>query len=307
MSDAIKAVLETKERSLGAFNVRRVLPTHNLKMVGPFIFFDHMGPADFPAGKGIDVRPHPHVCLATVTYLFEGAILHRDTLDTEIEIRPGAVNWMTAGKGISHSERTPEPLFSDGHRLHGIQTWVALPESDEECDPRFDHHPADSLPEKNISGLKVRMIAGSGFDMTSPVDFPHPIFYAAVDASEGGSLKLPEAVEERCAYVVEGSLTFEDTTFTEGQMIVFNPGGSPELSIAAESKVMLAGGAKMDSHRYIEWNFVASTKARIEQAKADWRASAAGNWQNTPFSMPPHESEYIPLPGDPEKEPQPGS
>ena len=307
MSDTIKTVLETKERSLGAFSVRRVLPAHNQKMVGPFIFFDHMGPADFPAGSGIDVRPHPHICLATVTYLFEGAILHRDTLDTEIEIRPGAVNWMTAGKGISHSERTPEPLFSNGHRLHGIQTWVALPESHEECAPRFDHHPADTLPETEINGLKIRMIAGSGFNMTSPVDFPHPIFYAAVDASQDGMISLPEAVEERCAYVVEGEMTLEGIIYSEGQMVVFNSGGAPELKIAAGSKVMLAGGAAMDSKRFIEWNFVASTKERIEQAKADWRASAAGNWQNTPFAMPPHENEYIPLPGDPGKEPQQGS
>ena len=304
----IKQVLESKQKSLGAFHVRRVLPSHKQRMVGPFIFFDHMGPADFPVGKGIDVRPHPHVCLATVTYLFEGAMLHRDTLGTEIEITPGAVNWMTAGKGISHSERTPTALEKSGHRLHGIQTWVALPKSHEEVDPDFVHHPADTLPETEIDGMTVRMIAGEGFDMRSPVAFPHPIFYAAVDAPDGGRLSLPEDVEERCVYVVEGHLTCAGETLEEGQMIILESGGTPAITLNAGTKAMLAGGAPMEEKRYIEWNFVASTKERIDQAKADWRASIAGNWQETPFSMPPNEHEYIPLPGDPETaDPQPGS
>lgn len=296
MTSLVKRVLEPKKRSLGAFDVRRVLPTAQQKMVGPFIFFDHMGPADFPAGKGIDVRPHPHVCLATVTYLFDGAILHRDTLGTEIEITPGAVNWMTAGKGISHSERTPARLEETGHHLHGIQTWVALPKTHEEIDPDFVHHPADTLPTKSEGGLRIRMIAGTGFGLTSPVEFPHPIFYASVEADTDGRLNLPEDVIERCFYIVSGEATFEGETYTEGQMVILETGGAPELTVKAGSKVMLAGGAPMDGRRWIEWNFVASTPERIEQAKADWQASIDGNWQDTPFSMPPNEDEFIPLP-----------
>ena len=296
MTQLVTRVLEPKKRSLGAFDVRRVLPSHQQRMVGPFIFFDHMGPADFPAGKGIDIRPHPHVCLATVTYLFEGKMLHRDSLGTEIEITPGAVNWMTAGKGISHSERTPADIESTGYRLHGIQTWVALPKTHEEVDPDFKHHPADTLPETLIDGLKVRMIAGSGFGMTSPVEYPHPIFYAAIEAQSDGNLPLPEDVIERCFYVVEGSVTFGGKPYSEGQMVILETGGTPELSITKGSKVMLAGGAPMDGRRWIDWNFVASTQERIAQAKADWNASIAGNWTNTPFTMPPNEDEYIPLP-----------
>ncbi|MAT34491.1 MAG: hypothetical protein CMK06_05035 [Ponticaulis sp.] len=307
MAGEIKRVLEPKEKSLGQFSVRRVLPSSKQKMVGPFIFFDHMGPADFDPGKGIEVRPHPHVCLATVTYLFEGAMMHRDTVGTEIEIKPGAVNWMTAGKGISHSERSPDALKAQGHRLHGIQTWVALPKTHEECEPRFDRHPAETLPESNINGLQLRLIAGEAFDMTSPVEFPHPIFYAAVESETGGSLTLPETVEERCAYVVNGSLETQGQTFQEGQMVIFETGGAPELLIAPESKIMLAGGAAMDGRRWIEWNFVASSPERIEQAKSEWRASIAGRWENTPFAMPPNEHEYIPLPGDPEADAPAGS
>lgn len=298
MSTSILRILEPRTKSLGAFHVRRALPSSQQKMVGPFIFFDHIGPAEFPAGKGIDVRPHPHVCLSTVTYLFEGAMLHRDTLGTEIEIRPGAVNWMTAGKGIAHSERTPAELEAKGYRLHGIQTWVALPKTHEDMDPEFAHHPADTLPEKYFDGFRVRMIAGSGFGMQSPVQFPHPIFYAAVEASSGGVLALPNDVEERAFYVVSGSVEFDGQAYSEGQMVILNSGGSPEIHIRSDTRVMLLGGATMDGRRWIDWNFVASSKERIEQAKADWRASIAGNWQDTPFGMPPNENEYIPLPED---------
>jgi redox-sensitive bicupin YhaK (pirin superfamily) len=298
MQGSVKLVLEPKKRSLGAFDVRRVLPSSKQRMVGPFIFFDHMGPAEFPAGKGIDVRPHPHVCLATVTYLFEGAMLHRDSLGTEIEITPGAVNWMTAGRGISHSERTPAALETAGHRLHGIQTWVALPKTHEETEPAFVHHPASTLPETIIDGLTVRLIAGTAFGMTSPVDYPHPIFYATVETQTGGRLILPETVEERCFYVVQGAAELNGETYGEGQMVILESGDEPELSVGPDTRVMLAGGAPMDGKRWIDWNFVASSPERIEKAKADWRASIAGGWINTPFTMPPQESEYIPLPGD---------
>ncbi len=307
MSGKVKLVLEPKSKSLGAFSVRRVLPSSKQKMVGPFIFFDHMGPAEFKPGSGVDVRPHPHVCLSTVTYLFEGTMLHRDTLGTEIEITPGAVNWMTAGKGISHSERSPEPLMKSGHRLHGIQTWVALPKSHEEIDPDFEHHPADTLPMTDLNGINIRMIAGEGFGLKSPVSFPHPIFYAALESQSGGSLSLPEEVIERAFYVVEGKTSFAGETYTEGQMVILEPGGSPELTLSENTRVMVAGGAPMDGRRWIEWNFVASSPERIEQAKTDWRASIAGNWKDTPFSMPPNEDEYIPLPGDPEADAPAGS
>ena len=304
---SVKLVLSPKEKSLGDFTVRRVLPSPQLKLVGPFIFFDHMGPAQLAPGRGVGVRPHPHVCLSTVTYLFEGAMLHRDTLGTEIEIRPGAVNLMTAGKGISHSERSPEALLETGHPLHGIQTWLALPQEFEEMDPRFDHYPAADLPETVIDNVTIRMIMGEGYDLASPVAFPHPTFYASVHTDAGGSIPLPEAVTERAFYVVEGSAEFEGTTYSEGQMAVLETGAVPPLTLGANTKVMIAGGEPMDGRRWIEWNFVASSKERIEQAKADWRASIAGGWTDTPFTMPPKENEYIPLPGDPEADAPAGS
>lgn len=298
MTAEIKLVLDTRSKSLGAFSVRRALPDSRQKMVGPFIFFDHIGPAEFPPGKGIDVRPHPHVCLATVTYLFEGAMLHRDTLGTEIEIRPGAVNWMTAGKGISHSERTPKDVEDSGHTLHGIQTWVALPKVHEEMAPDFVHHPADTIPETEINGLSVRVIAGEAYGLTSPVSFPHPILYTAITSKKAGAISMPVDVEERCFYVVEGAVDFSGQTYKDGQMVILETAGEAELHLHDNSKVMLVGGAAMDGRRWIEWNFVASSKERIEQAKADWRASIAGDWTDTPFSMPPNENEYIPLPED---------
>ena len=245
MTAEIKLVLDTRSKSLGAFSVRRALPDSRQKMVGPFIFFDHIGPAEFPPGKGIDVRPHPHVCLATVTYLFEGAMLHRDTLGTEIEIRPGAVNWMTAGKGISHSERTPKDVEDSGHTLHGIQTWVALPKVHEEMAPDFVHHPADTIPETEINGLSVRVIAGEAYGLTSPVSFPHPILYTAITSKKAGAISMPVDVEERCFYVVEGAVDFSGQTYKDGQMVILETAGEAELHLHDNSKVMLVGGAAM--------------------------------------------------------------
>ena len=303
MGTKVKLVLETKTKSLGSFSVRRVLPSHKQRMVGPFIFFDHMGPASMPPGHGIDVRPHPHIGLSTVTYLFEGSILHRDSLGYEQEITPGAVNWMTAGKGISHSERSPQGVMETGQNLHGIQTWAALPKPHEETEPAFVHHPASTIPDVTVDHVCIRLFAGSAFGVSSPVDYPHPIFYAACSTNDiGGAIDLPTDVEERCFYIVSGQAAFEGKTYTEGQMVILEQGAPSSLHIEPNSIVMLAGGAPMDAPRFIDWNFVSSTKDRLEQAKADWRASIAGNWIDTPFTMPPKENEYIPLPGDPEAE-----
>lgn len=303
MSELIDLVIAPKTKDLGGFHVRRLLPYHKRRMVGPFIFFDHIGPAEFEPGNGINVRPHPHIGLATVTYLFEGEILHRDTEGNELPITPGAVNWMTAGRGISHSERTRDEVRASGSRLHGIQTWVALPLSHEETEPGFIHHPADTLPTFEIDRAKGRLIAGSGYGYTSPVEFPHPIFYATFETESASALPLPDGVEELCFYVATGQATFDGTSFSEGEMAVLKSNVDGAISIAAGTRLVIAGGAPIPEPRFIEWNFVSSSKERIEKAKADWRLSAERWWTDAPFAMPPNENEYIPLPGDPQIDP----
>lgn len=284
----IERILKPKPRDIGEFSVRRVLPAFPRQMVGPFIFFDHMGPEAFAPGRGMDVRPHPHIGLATVTYLFEGEILHRDSLGFVQPIRPGDVNWMTAGRGIVHSERTPAALRAGGSRIHGIQTWVALPRAHEETEPAFVHYPAPMLPVVDLPGAKVRVIAGHALGARSPVAVFTDTLYAAAELQSGAMLRLPAEHEERAVYLVAGSVAVGDTALAPGEMAILVPGGEVAIRAAGRSTVMLAGGAPMDGPRFIWWNFVASTKERIERAKADWRDER--------FAPVPGESERIPLP-----------
>jgi redox-sensitive bicupin YhaK (pirin superfamily) len=286
--------IEGKPRDLGGFSVARLLPHHSRRMVGPFIFFDHLGPAEFAPGTGIDVRPHPHIGLATVTYLFEGALRHKDTLGTVLDIGPGAVNWMTAGRGIAHSERTPPELRAAGHRIHGIQSWVALPKADEQCAPAFDHHPADTLPQLTLEGATATLIAGTAWGHTSPVRFGHPTFYVDVIAEAGATVELPGDHAERAIYVAEGQVTTDAGEVVPAGTLLVLPDGGGAASFRADgpSRVMLLGGAPMDGPRLIWWNLVASEQALIDAARADWAAAPfAGRWAPIPG-----EAEYIPLP-----------
>ncbi|MGE0624863.1 MAG: pirin family protein [Pseudomonadales bacterium] len=282
----IELLIRPKSKDLGEFSVRRVLPASERRMVGPFIFFDHMGPAEFTPGKGIQVRPHPHIGIATITYLFEGEILHRDSLGYAQPIRPGAVNLMTAGRGIVHSERAGSDL--DTHsRLHGIQSWLALPDGQEEIEPAFEHVPAASLPGIEMDGAELRVIMGSAFGETSPVTTYSPTLYLEVKLKAGTQLEIPAEVEEPAAYVVSGELTCGSTRLDEGVMGVACRGERLLLDATADSRVMVVGGAAV-GERHIWWNLVSSSKARIEQAKADWREGR--------FDEVPGDSEFIPLP-----------
>lgn len=292
-SAQLETVIETRMRDLvGGFKVRRALPSSRRRMVGPFIFIDQMGPEVLRANTGLDVAPHPHIGLATVTYLFEGELLHRDSLGTVQPIRPGEVNWMTAGSGIAHSERTPPELRRTGSKLFGIQSWVALPQRAEEADPAFAHHGADELPVIEGEGNRVRLISGSLYGVRSPVRTLSEMFYADVIIEPGARLSVPAEHEERAAYVVEGSikLSGDGGTFDAGQLLVFKPGEEIMLAASESSpaRVMLLGGEPIDGKRHIFWNFVSSSQERIEQAKEDWQAGR--------FAPVPEETEFIPLP-----------
>ena len=290
MSMALRLPAEAKD--LGGFSVRRLLPHPARRMVGPFVFFDHIGPADFPPGQGIEVRAHPHIGLATVTYLFEGALRHRDSLGTVRDIGPGAVNWMTAGRGIVHSERTPPELRAAGHRIHGIQTWVALPKTHEEMPPAFAHWPADAIPEVALDGGRARVIAGSLWGRESPVSFPHPILYAELKL-EGGRLPLEAGWGERALYLVSGRARLAGEAVEAGDFLVLADGHTVLLEASGTAHAMLCGGAAMDGPRTVWWNLVASDPAKIEAAKADWAADPFGGR----FGPVPDEEEFIPLPG----------
>ena len=269
--------------------VRRLLPAAARRMVGPFIFFDHMGPVSLAPGGGLDVRPHPHINLATVTFLFEGEILHRDSLGSEQLIRPGAINWMTAGRGISHSERSPAAERKAGAHLHGLQLWVALPRAQEEGEPSFHHHPASTLPEVERPGARLRILAGEAYGATSPVAVLSPLYYAEAMLERGATLDMPEGVDGRAAYVVEGAVTADGRELGEGRMVVFHPGQPARLQAVRPARVMLIGGAALDGERHIWWNFVSSSPERLERAKADWRERRFGR-------IPGDDEEWIPLP-----------
>jgi redox-sensitive bicupin YhaK (pirin superfamily) len=285
---AIAQVIESRRRDLGGFEVRRILPYGGGRMVGPFIFLDHMGPVEFAPGHGIDVRPHPHICLATVTYLFDGEIEHRDSLGVVQTIRPGDVNWMTAGRGIVHSERTGGALRAAGHKLHGLQSWVALPRADEETDPAFHHFAAAQLPSLDRDGVRKRLIAGAAFGMRSPVKVFSDMFYVDATCAAGATLALPDEYAQRAAYVVEGEVELEGRTFGQGTLLVFAEDSKVALRTGNACRVALLGGAPLEGERHIWWNFVASSPERIERARRDWA--------DAKFAKVPGETEFIPLP-----------
>lgn len=282
----IELVIEPKAKDLGGFSVRRVLPSRERRMVGPFIFFDHMGPAEFPPNEGIQVRPHPHIGLATVTYLFEGEIIHRDSLGYVQPIQARAVNLMTAGRGIVHSERAGDD-FHTTSRLHGIQSWMALPTESEECEPDFAHFPADELPEFEQDGVIVRVILGEAYGHCSPVATLVPTLYLECKMPQGSALSLPTNVDEIAVYVVSGDVHVDGQDLVAGLMAVACPGKTVRLSATTDSHVMVIGGMNMGK-RHIWWNLVSSSKERIEQAKEDW--------ENQRFDAVPGEDEFIPLP-----------
>jgi redox-sensitive bicupin YhaK (pirin superfamily) len=284
----ILQVINSRERDLGGFAVRRVLPYEGRQMVGPFIFFDHIGPAEFLPGQGIDVRPHPHIGLATVTFLFSGSLEHRDSLGSVRDIRPGDVNWMTSGHGIAHSERTPQAARSGGPHVHGIQSWVALPDGLEEVEPAFAHHAAATLPQLNSGGVDLTVIAGHAFGRQSPVATLWPTLYVDARMPDDTMLELPAEHAERALYVAQGAIAVDGTRLSEGQLAVFESGGTHELRALGETRVMLLGGERFPTPRHIWWNFVASSRERIERAKE--------RWAKQEFPAVPGETEFIPLP-----------
>jgi hypothetical protein len=293
--DAIETVIVPRARDLGGFEVRRALPSAARQMVGPFIFFDQMGPAEFLTGQGIDVRPHPHIGLATVTYLMRGRIHHRDSLGTDQWIEPGAVNWMLAGQGITHSERMDGPIRNAPHSLFGLQTWVALPRDREDDPAGFVHAPADALPLLEGEGKTVRLVLGTAWGETAPVALPWETFYADATLVPGAALPLPDNHEDRGVYVLAGAVKVAGETYEAGRMLVFRPGDRISLKAGDQgARLMLLGGATMDGPRHIWWNFVASSKERIEAAKEAWRA---GDWTHGRFRLPPgDDGEFIPAP-----------
>lgn len=284
---AVELVIQPRDRDLGGFSVRRVLPSAGRRMVGPWVFFDHMGPAVFPAGQGINVRPHPHINLATVTYLFEGEILHRDSLGSLQAIRPGDINLMVAGSGIVHSERERPEVTAAAHRLHGLQLWLALPEADEETEPAFHHYPGTDIPAVEVDGVPIRVMMGSAYGVSSPVRVFAETLYVEAHLQAGQAIVLPDA-EERAVYVAQGSLTTQGTTIPEHSMAVFARAEGVILEATAEARIAIVGGESL-GRRYIDWNFVSSRKARIEQAKQAWKAGSFPK-------VPGDEHDFIPLP-----------
>jgi redox-sensitive bicupin YhaK (pirin superfamily) len=285
----LDAVIVPRTRDLGdGFMVRRALPATERRSVGPFVFFDQMGPVALAAGKGLDVRPHPHIGLATVTYLFEGEILHRDSLGTVQPIRPGDVNWMTAGRGIVHSERTPPELRASGSRVSGIQLWVGLPSGDEEMAPDFVHVPGAKLPVMKEDRMRLRVILGDWEGERSPVQTRSPMLYADAQLDAGSRLTLPADYAERAAYVIDGVIEHDGKAFNAGQLLVFRALADAEVTARAHARILFLGGEPLDGPRFLWWNFVSSRKDRLAHAAEDWRAGK--------FAAIPGESEFIPLP-----------
>jgi redox-sensitive bicupin YhaK (pirin superfamily) len=294
--------ISARERDLGGFSVRRILPYATHRMVGPFIFFDHMGPAAFPPGEGMEVRPHPHIHLATVTYLFDGKIRHRDSLGSDQMIEPGAINWMTAGRGIVHSERTPEDLKRSGGKLNGIQCWVALPQEHEETNPSFHHHPSGTLPEFSADGVSFKLLLGNAFGHSSPVKVHSKLFYLDVRMPIGTSLVLPYQNQEAAFYLVEGQVE-TDAVVEALTMVVRDPGQYLKIQAHQESRLMILGGENI-GNRHIYWNFVSSSEAKIEEAKNDWAQGPGAIGSRFP-KIPGDDSEFIPLPAEAGRKPNP--
>ena len=294
-ADAIETVIIPRARDLGGFEVKRALPAPQRQMVGPFIFFDQAGPAEFLTGQGIDVRPHPHIGLGTVTYLYRGDFHHRDSIGTDQVILPGAVNWMVAGKGVTHSERTSEQGRSGPHSLYGIQTWMALPETHEDMAPIFEHHGKETLPEFQDGGIQARLILGDAYGEKAPATLYSETFYLDVALAPGARFPLPDNHEDRGIYVTEGSISVAGQVFEAGRMMVFRPGD--KITVAAGergARLMALGGATLSGPRYVWWNFVASSREKIEAAKLEW---GAANWGKGMFDLPADDrDEFIPLP-----------
>lgn len=293
--DCIETVIVPRARDLGGFEVRRALPSTRRQMVGPFIFFDQMGPVEFVTGQGIDVRPHPHIGLGTVTYLYKGRMHHRDSLGTDQWIQPGDVNWMKAGYGITHSERTDGEMRATAFAMCGIQTWLALPEQNEEDPPEFIHAGKSDLPMLEGEGKKLRLILGTAYGERAPVPVPSEMFYADAELQAGAQLPMPDDHEDRAVYVIEGAVTVAGDVFEAGRMLVFRPGDAISLRAGAQgARLLLLGGATLNGPRHIWWNFVASSKDKITAAKEAWRA---GDWAHGRFQLPPGDNqEFIPLP-----------
>jgi redox-sensitive bicupin YhaK (pirin superfamily) len=286
--DALELVIVPRVRDLGGFEVRRALPHAGRQMVGPFIFFDQFGPVQFIAGQGMDVRPHPHIGLATVTYLFDGRVMHRDSKGNAMEITPGAMNLMTAGRGIAHSERTPPLQRQSGQNMFGIQSWIALPAAREEVEPSFEHFDAADLPSVEERGMHARIIAGSAFGRTSPVGMLSEWFYAEVMLEPGTATPLDPDYEERGIYVAEGEVEIAGETFAGPRLLIFRPGDRITVVAKSRARLMFLGGSAMEGPRHVWWNFVSSRRERIEAAKEDWKSGR--------FGPVPGETEFIPLP-----------
>ena len=293
--DAIETVLVPRARDLGDFEVRRALPAPERQMVGPFIFFDQVGPAEFVTGQSIDIRPHPHIGLATVTYLYKGRLHHRDSMGVDQWIDPGAVNLMVAGHGVTHSERVDGEMLKSPYELFGIQTWIALPEEKEDDPADFVHAPKDTLPVLEGEGKELRLILGNAYGERGPVETPSEMFYLDAMLQPGAKLPMPDDHEDRGAYVLEGEVTVAGEVFEPGRMMVFRPGDQVSMTAGDQgARVLLLGGATLNGPRHIWWNFVASSKDKIDAAKEAWRA---GDWAHGRFKLPPNDNaEFIPLP-----------
>ncbi len=291
MSDdgPIALVIEGRAKDLGGLVVRRVLPVAQRRSLGPFVFFDHMGPVEPAPGRGIDVRPHPHIALATITYLFEGEFVHRDSLGSHQVIQPGDVNWMIAGRGIAHSERSGDEARTKGMALHGIQTWVALPKTHEETEPRFEHHPRPTIPLLHRDGVELHIIAGTAYGQRAPTGVLSPTLYVHARLTAGATLTVDDEHEERAVYVADGAIECDGRRFEAGAMLVLRAGAEVRVSAVSAADLMLIGGAPLDGPRHIWWNFVSSSQERIEQAKRDWKEGRFGK-------VPGDEVEFIPLP-----------
>lgn len=294
-TDAIETLIIPRTYDLGGFEVGRVLPAPTRQMVGPFIFFDQMGPAELLTGQGIDVRPHPHIGLATITYLYRGDIHHRDSTGADQIISPGALNWMVAGRGVTHSERTPEAARRGPNDLFGIQTWLALPESDEDMAPVFEHHGKETLPMIQDRGISLRLILGKAYGKAAPATMRSDTFYADVELEPGSQVPMPDDHEDRGIYIVGGSISMAGLDFQAPQMMVLRPGDKITVTAGDQgARLMILGGATLGGPRYIWWNFVASSQERIEAAKAEWRAA---QWGRGRFDLPADDrDEHIPLP-----------
>jgi redox-sensitive bicupin YhaK (pirin superfamily) len=289
-SALIELVLDARQRDLGGgFIVRRTLPSARRRSVGPWVFLDQMGPVEMPRGTGLDVRPHPHIGLATLTYLFEGELVHRDSLGSLQTIRPGDVNWMLAGRGIVHSERSASEARQAGVHLHGLQSWIALPLEHEQDEPRFEHHPADTIPKQSREGVQLEIVAGTAYGLSSPVGVLSPTLYVHAQLEASATLPIDDSHEQRALYIVSGALSCDNDVYTPGALLVLRPGVHVVVRAKTPTRLMLLGGAPLSGPRHIYWNFVSSSPERIEQAKSDW--------ENARFpKVPGDETEYTPLP-----------